>query len=166
VCNTVKCVHPFFNNKSTRTTEVRATPKLSANGSPTYMYIYTYNWYQRLTKLYVQLQRVRIRYITFPSPLFIHYPQCIIYICTYKISKIFKNMWILYVHSILALPSCILRTVPSPLDLYQLHGLILELFDSPIQYANQSHLEIAFWLHLNHILINNMISIRYIPFKK
>jgi hypothetical protein len=39
-----------------------------------------------LTSLYVHLQLgVHPRGITFPSPLFMHYPQCIIYTCTRKI---------------------------------------------------------------------------------
>jgi hypothetical protein len=40
-------------------TQVHAKPKLGANDSPAYMYIYIYNWYQWLTSLYVQLQRVQ-----------------------------------------------------------------------------------------------------------
>jgi hypothetical protein len=89
---------------------------------------------------------------------------CIILSASYthvhtKFSKIFKNMRILYSHSILALPSCILRTVPGPLDLYQHHGLIMELLEFPIQYSNRSHLKYAFWIHLNRIPINNMINI-------
>jgi hypothetical protein len=111
---------------------------------------YIYTCFQWLTNLYGSLHHtllsacktkmahqpictttngVQIRDITFPSPLFMHCPQCIIYTYTYKTSKIFKNMRILCSHSILALPSCILRTVPCPLDLYQLHGSILELLD-------------------------------------
>jgi hypothetical protein len=120
------------------------------------VYIYIYNWYQQLTNLYVQLQRVQIRDITFPSPLFIHCPQCIQYTSTYKISKILKNMQIVYPHIILTLPSCILKTGPGPLDLYQLHELTLELFYFPIQYANCSHLKIAFLLHLNHLPMINI----------
>jgi hypothetical protein len=147
-------------------TQVRATPKLGANGSPTYMYIYIYNLYQQLTSLYVKLQRVCIRDITFPFTLFMHYPHWIIYTCTYKITKIFEKMRILYPHSILTLPSCILGTVPVPLDLYQICDSIPKLFYFLIQYENRSHLKIPFWFHLNHIPINNMIRKRYILFNK
>jgi hypothetical protein len=49
---------------------------------------------------------------------------------------------------------------------YQLHDSIPELFGFSIQYANRSHSKIVFWLHLNHIPINNMISIREILFKQ
>jgi hypothetical protein len=46
-----------------------------------------------------------------------------------KLQKISKRMRILYLHSILTIPSCILRTIPFPLDFYQLHGSISELLD-------------------------------------
>jgi hypothetical protein len=71
----------------------------------------TKTWCKWLTNLYVHLHLhlvpmahhpictitngVRIGDITFPSPLFMHCPQCIIYKCIYKTSKIFKNMRIL-----------------------------------------------------------------------
>jgi hypothetical protein len=99
--NTMKCAHPFFDKQTSHTTQVHAEPQLGANDSPTYMYIYIYTWCQHLTKLYVKLQMgFMIRDITFPSPLFMHYSQCIIYTCTYKSSKKFKKMRILCPHSI------------------------------------------------------------------
>jgi hypothetical protein len=110
--NTMECAHLFFDNKphalhrcaqnqnlvpmahqpictlhlhlfpmthqpiwiiTSHTTQVRAKPK----------------W---LTNLYAQLQMgFRIRDITFPSPLFMHCPQCIIYTYTYKTSKKFQK---------------------------------------------------------------------------
>jgi hypothetical protein len=82
-----------------------------------------------------------------------------------KFSNFFRKMRILYPHIILVLLGCILGTVLGPLNLYHFHGSILELLDFSIQYANQSHLKIFFWLHLNHIPINNMINIRYTLFK-
>jgi hypothetical protein len=101
-----------------------------------------------------------------PSPLFMHYPRCIIYTCTYNILKIFKHMRIIFSHSILALLGFILRTVLGPLDLYQLHESIPDIFDLPIQYANWSYLKYAFYIHLNYIPINDMINVRYIFLKK
>jgi hypothetical protein len=74
-------------------------------------------------------------------------------------------MWVFCQHSILMLPSCILSVVPSQLDLYYPYGSIPELLDLSIQYAQRMHLKISFMLHLNHIPINDMISIRYISFK-
>jgi hypothetical protein len=88
------------------------------------------------------------------------------YTYTTKISKILKKMWVFFPHCILMLPSSVLRTVPGPLDLYKPYGPIPELFDFPVQNAYQMHLESVFLLHLNHILINNMISIRYIFLEK
>jgi hypothetical protein len=79
-----------------------------------------------------------------------------------KISKIPKKMWVFCLHCILMLPRSILRTVPGPLDLYKPYGLILELFDFTVQNAYQMHLKSTFLIHLNHIQINNMISIMYI----
>jgi hypothetical protein len=107
-----------------------------------------------------------IKDITIHSPLFMCCPQCILYTCTYTNFKNLQNMRILYSHSILALPSCILRTVPGPLDRYQLHGSFLAMLNFSIQYENQLHLKSALWIHLNHIPINNMISIRYILLNK
>jgi hypothetical protein len=75
-------------------------------------------------------------------------------------------MCIFFPHSILMLPCCILRTVPGPLDLYNPYGSILELFSLPVQYAHWMHLQYAFFLYVNNILINNMISIEYIFLKK
>ena len=117
-----------------------------------YIYIYIYNW-------------VWPRGITIPSP----------YLCTIlnalcidirKISKIFKKMWVFCPHSIFMLPSCILKTIPGPLDLYKPYGSILELYDFPVQNVYQIHLKSASLLHLNQIPINNMISIRYISIEK
>jgi hypothetical protein len=97
-----------------------------------------------------------------PLPLFMHCPQCIIHPYTTEFSKIFKKMQVLCPHCILMLPSSILRTVPGPLDLYKPYGSVMELLDFPVQNAHQMHLKSSFLLHLNHIPINNMISIRYI----
>jgi hypothetical protein len=83
---------------------------IGTNNSPTYMY---------------NLQRVRIKDTTIHSPLFFHYSQCIIYMCTHTNSKILKKVRILCSHSILALPCCILGTLPGPLDLYQPYCAIL-----------------------------------------
>ena len=81
-----------------------------------------------------------------------------------KISKIFKNMWVLRPYSVLVIPCHILRTVLGPLDLYKLNSWIPELFYFPVQYAHKMHLQDTFWFHLNHIPIDYMISIRYIYF--
>jgi hypothetical protein len=105
-----------------------STFKMGNNGSPAYMYNYKCS---------------RSGTLHSPPPYFMHCPQCIVYTYTYNISKIFKKMWILYPNSILPLTCCILRTVPGPLDPYQLHVSILELFVFLIQYANQLHLKIA-----------------------
>jgi hypothetical protein len=121
------------------------------------MYIYIY--------IYITI-RVWPRGIIFPSPLFINCPRCIIYTYTIKTSKFFNKMQVLFPHSILVLSSCIPRKVQVPLDFYYPYRLIPELLDISIQYANQLHLEVALFLHLNHIPINDMISIRYIIFKK
>jgi len=106
------------------------------------------------------------RGITFPSPLFMHCPQC--NICTYtsKTSKVLKKMWVFFSHCILILPSYILMIVEGPLYLYYPYGLILELLDLSVQYANLLHSKFSFLLHLDHIPINDMINIRYILFKK
>ena len=60
-----------------------------------------------------------------------------------KTLKILKKMQVFYLHCILMLPSSILRTVPGPLDLYNLYGLILELFDFPVHNAYQMYLVLA-----------------------
>ena len=104
--------------------------------------------------------------ITIPSPYF-----CTILSATYlqnnkKISKILKKMWVLYLHSIFMIPCCVLRTVPGPLDFYTPYGSILKLLAFPVRYAHQMHLKRAFFRHLNHIPIDNMISIMYIFLKK
>ena len=75
-------------------------------------------------------------------------------------------MWVLYPHSIFIVPSCILKTVPGPLDLYYPYGSISQLLDLLIQYAHQLYSEVSLLLHLNHISINYMISIGYILFKQ
>jgi hypothetical protein len=102
-----------------------------------------------------------LRDITIPSP----------YLCTVLSAscthvqlnfKILKKMWLLCLPYILMLPSSILRTVLGPLNLYKPYGLIPELFDFSVQNAHRTHLKSVFLLHLNHIPINNMISIRYI----
>jgi hypothetical protein len=97
-----------------------------------------------------------------PLPLFMHYLKCIIHPYITKFSKIFKNMRVLYPHYIFMLPSSILRTVPGPLNLYNPYGSFPELFDFLVQNAHRMHLKSTFLLHLNHIPVNNMISIRYI----
>jgi hypothetical protein len=97
-----------------------------------------------------------------PLPLFMHYPQCIMYPYTTKFKKFFKKMRVLCPHFILMLPSSGFRSVPGPLDLYKPYGSISELFDFSIQDAHRMHLESAFLLHLNNIPINNMIIIGYI----
>jgi hypothetical protein len=79
-----------------------------------------------------------------------------------KIFKILKKMWIFCTHFILMLPSSVLRTVPGPLDLYNPYGSILKIFDFSVQNVYQMHLDSAFFLRLNHIPINYMISIRNI----
>jgi hypothetical protein len=110
--------------------------------------------------LYLQLGSTEGYYN--PLPLFMHCPQCIIHPCIIEFSKIFKNMWVFYPHCIFMLPSSILRTVPGPLNLYNPYGLVLEIFEFPVQIAHWMHLKNAFLFHLNHIPINNMIIIMYI----
>jgi hypothetical protein len=98
-----------------------------------------------------------------PLPLFMHFPQCIMYPYTTNVSKIpFKKMWVFFPHCIIMLPSSVFGSVPVPLDLYKPYGSIPELFDFSVQNAHWMHLESAFLLHLNNIPINNMISIRYV----
>ena len=63
-------------------------------------------------------------------------------------------------------PCHILRTVPGSLDLYNFYSLIPELFASLVKYVHMMHLQDTFWFHLNHIPIDNMISIRYIFLKQ
>ena len=102
---------------------------------------------------------------TIPLPLFLHCPQCNLH-CLCVSSKIFKKMRVLCPHNICMLPCRVLRTVPGPLDLYKLYGSIPELLVFPVQYAHRMHLQDTFWFHLNHIPIDNMISIRYIFLKQ
>jgi hypothetical protein len=153
-------------------TSMYITFELVANDSPTYMDHYIVHYLGACKNkmahqpICATKNGVRIREITFPSPLFMHCPQCIMYTYTYKTANIFKNMRMLYSHSIIALPSCILRTVPRPLDLYELHDSILEMLEFLVQYANRSHSKIPFWIHLNHIPINDMINIRYMLFNQ
>jgi hypothetical protein len=71
-----------------------------------------------------------------------------------------------FLHIILVLLSCIFRTVPGPLDLYYLYGSIPEMIDILVQYAHWMHLKDTFFLHLNHISINDMINIMYIVFEQ
>jgi hypothetical protein len=95
-----------------------------------------------------------------PIPLFMHYPQCIIHPYISDFSKIFKKMQVFCSHFIVMLLSSILRVIPGQLNIYNPYGLVPELFD--FQNVHQMHLKSAFLLHLNHIPINNMISMRYI----
>jgi hypothetical protein len=133
----------------------------------TSLYIhYIYTWYQSVHQPMYNYKGLCIRDTTIPSPLFMHCPQCIIYTCTYKISKLFKNMRILCSHKILTLPGCIIKIILGTLDLYHLHDSIPKLLGFLIQYVNQSNLKSSFWLHLNHIPINDMISIRYTLLKQ
>ena len=97
-----------------------------------------------------------------PLPLFMHFPQCIIHPYISDFSKIFKNMRVFCPHCIFMLPSSILWAVPVPLNLYKPYGSVLELLEFSVQNVHRMHLKSAFFLHLNHILINNMISIKYI----
>jgi hypothetical protein len=110
--------------------------------------------------LYLQLGSAKGYYN--PLPLFMYCPQCIIRPYITEFSKIFKKMWVFCPHCIFMFPSSILRTVPGPLNLYKPYGSVLELFDFPVQNAHRMHLKSVFLFHLNHIPINNMISIRYI----
>jgi hypothetical protein len=143
-------------NNSPCTTHMRTTPK-----KLTSLYVhYIYTWFPTSHQpICTTTKGFGSGDITILSPLFMHCPQCIIYTCTYKISKIFKHMRILYSHSILTLLSCILETVPGSLDLYHLHGSIPELLNFVIQYANRSHLKSSFCLHLNHIPIKDIIHV-------
>jgi hypothetical protein len=95
-------------------------------------------------------------------PLFMHYPQCIMYPYTTQFSKNFKKMRVFCSHCILMIPSSAFKSVPGPLYLYKPYGSISELFDFPVQNVHRMHLESAFLLHLNNISINNMISIKYV----
>jgi hypothetical protein len=76
--------------------------------------------------------------------------------------KIFKKMWVFCPRCILILPISVLRIVPGPLNLYKPYGSVPELLVFSVQNVHQLHLKSAFFLHLYHIPINNMISIRYI----
>jgi hypothetical protein len=125
--NIMKCAHSFFVKQSSDATQVHA--KVNQNLMPT-----THHPTPPPP----------------PPPLFMHYPRCIIYTCPYKTSKVLKNMWVLFPHSIHALPSCILRTILGPLDLYYPHGSIPDFFYFLVQYANRWHLKISFWLHLDY----------------
>jgi hypothetical protein len=97
-----------------------------------------------------------------PLPLFMHCRQCIIHPYISEFSKIFKKMRVFYPHSIFMIPSSILRTILGPLNLYKPYGLVPEPFYFLVQNVHRMHLKSAFLFHLNHIPINNMISIRYI----
>jgi hypothetical protein len=104
--------------------------------------------------------------ITIPSPYL-----CIVLSAYFlhninNLSKILKKMWVFYPHSIFMLPSCVIKTVLGPLDLYKPYGSTSELFYFLVQNVYRMHLKSAFLLHLNHIPMNNMISIRYIFLKK
>jgi hypothetical protein len=110
--------------------------------------------------LHLQLGSVKGYYN--PLPLFMHSPQCIIHPYISEFSKIFKTMWVFCPHCIFMLPSSILRTVLGPLNLYKPYGSSPELLEFPVQNVHRMHLKSAFLLHLNHIPINNMISIDYI----
>jgi hypothetical protein len=63
------------------------------------------------------------------------------------------------------LPSSIFRTVVGPLKFYQFYDLIPKNFKFSVQYVHRLDLKVSFWLHLNHIPINNMVRIMYIIFK-
>jgi hypothetical protein len=104
--------------------------------------------------------------ITIPSPYFFTILSAIYLQNNNKISKIFKNMWVLCPHIIFMLPCCVLSTVPGPLEFYIPYSLILELLAFPVQYTDHMHLQDAFLLHLNHIPIDYMIIIKYIFIKK
>jgi hypothetical protein len=101
-----------------------------------------------------------------PPPLIFALSSVQLYTASASFSKIFKKMWVLCPHNICMLPCRILRTVLGPLDLYKLYSSIPELFSFLVQYAHRMHLQDTFWFHLNHIPINNMISIRYIFLKQ
>jgi hypothetical protein len=109
VCNTMECVCSFFGKQSSRTTQVRA--KLNQNLVPmTHQPICTFTFSFTIG--------VGLGVLHSPPPYL-----CIVLSALYthvhtKTSKVFKKMWVLCLHSILVLPSCILRTVPGPLDLY------------------------------------------------
>jgi hypothetical protein len=120
-----------------------------------------------LTSLYVHLQLGFILGVLHSPPPYL----CIVLSALYthvqsKSSKIFKKMWVLFPHGIFMLPGCIFRTVTGPLDLYQPYCSILSNLTFLIQYAHRLYSEVSFLLHLNHIPINYMISIRYILFKQ
>jgi len=83
-----------------------------------------------------------------------------------KFQNLFKNMWILHPHGIFMLPSSIFRTVVGPMDFYQPYNSISEHFDLYVQYSHWLDLKISLCLYLNHMLINNMVRIMYVSFKK
>jgi hypothetical protein len=115
-----------------------------------------------LSTLILHLQLGSVEGYYNPLPLFMHCPQCIIHPYTIEFSKIFKKMWVFCPHCIFMLPSSILRIVLGPLDLYKTYGSVPKLLEFLVQNAHRMHLKSTFFLHLNHIPINNMISIRYI----
>jgi len=138
-CYTMEIVCKMISNNSPTYIDMYITFTLVSNGSLAYMhhYIVHYSGVHK-TKMAHQLiyatkNGVRIWDITFPSPLFMQCPQCIIFTCTYKTSKKIKKMRILCSHIILVLPSCILKNVPHPLYLYEIHGSILKLLDFSVQ---------------------------------
>ena len=102
--------------------------------------------------------------ITIPSPYFFTILSTTYLHRINKIFKIFKKMRVLSPHNICMLPCRVLRTVPGPLDLYKPYSSIPEMFVVPVQYAHRMHLQDTFLFHLNHIPIDNMISIWYIFF--
>ena len=98
-----------------------------------------------------------------PSPLFWHCPQCI-YKMEIKFSNLFKKLRVLCPHGIFMLPSSIFRTVAGPLNFYHLYNSILENFDFFVQYSHWLDLKVSLCLYLNHMSINNMVSIMNILF--
>jgi hypothetical protein len=103
------------------------------------------------------------------SDIFQYFPRCCRYFYFQTLGDILPLPMfatLLCPHSICMLPCRVLRIVLGPLDLYKLYSSIPELFAFPVQYAHRMHLQDTLWFHLNHIPIDNMISIRYIFLKQ
>jgi len=78
--------------------------------------------------------------------------------------KIFKHLWVCFLHGFLVLPCNIFRIVTSTLKLYQISFFVPKHLYFLVHDAHWFHPKIPFMFHLNHILINHVIRIRYILF--
>lgn len=69
-------------------------------------------------------------------------------------------------HHFLMVPCSIFMTKKGPMHLYQGDGLILEHLEFLIKNTDWLDMKVSLNLHLNHVPINYMVSIRMILLKQ